>query len=218
MTGAVIVYGAGGLGREVLQIVRAVSDARVLGYVDDEVSPGTERNGARVLGGGGYLDALDGNVSVVLGISDPNIKRGIFAKLSRNPRISFPNVVHPHAMVSEYASLERGVVIAQGCIVSLDASLGVGVFLNMAAIVGHDAKIGDFSSVMPLAAISGNVNIGERCLIGAQSAILQGTTVGDGCTVGMGAVVLHDVPGGATVMGNPAVAKFGREDVVTPCP
>ncbi|MDR0653270.1 MAG: acetyltransferase [Synergistaceae bacterium] len=204
MTGAVIIYGAGGLGREVLQIVRAVSDARVLGYVDDGVPPGTERNGARVLGGAEYLDSM-GDVSVVMGISDPDIKRGIFDKLSRNPRVSFPNIVHPRAMVSEYASIARGVVITQNCIVSVDASLGVGVFLNMGAVVGHDAKIGDYSSVMPLAAISGNVNIGERCLIGAQSAIFQGLTVGDGCTVGMGAVVIRDVPDGATVMGNPAV-------------
>jgi sugar O-acyltransferase (sialic acid O-acetyltransferase NeuD family) len=215
MTGAVIVYGAGGLGREILQIVRAVSDARVLGCVDDGVPPGTERSGARVLGGAEYLDSLDGDVSVVIGISDPNIKRGIFDKLSRNPRISFPNIVHPRAIVSEYASLGRGVVITQNCIVSVDASLGVGVFLNMGAIVGHDTKIGDYSSVMPLAAISGNVNIGERCLIGAQSAILQGITVGNDCTVGMGAVVIRDVPDGATVMGNPAVS---RGSVVTSCP
>jgi sugar O-acyltransferase (sialic acid O-acetyltransferase NeuD family) len=205
MTGAVIVYGAGGLGREVLQIVRAVSNARVLGYVDDGVPPGTERDGARVLGGAEYIDSLDDDVSVVIGIADPVIKRGIFSKLSRNPRVSFPNLAHPHAAVSEYASLERGVVIASGCAVSVDASLGVGVFLNVGAVVGHDAKIGDFSSVMPLAAISGNVNIGKRCLIGAQSVILQGISVGEGCTVCMGAVVLRDVPDGATVMGNPAV-------------
>ncbi|MDR0764678.1 MAG: hypothetical protein LBE65_03700 [Synergistaceae bacterium] len=155
-------------------------------------------------GGGEYIDSL-GDVSVVMGISDPNIKRGIFDKLSRNPRISFPSIVHPRAIVSEYASLKRGVVIASGCAVSVNAALGFGVFLNVGAIIGHDAKIGDFSSVMPLAAISGNVKIGERCLIRAQSAILQGITVGDGCTVGMGAVVLRDVPDGATVMGNPAV-------------
>ncbi|MDR1133327.1 MAG: acetyltransferase [Synergistaceae bacterium] len=218
MPGAVIVYGAGGLGREVLQIVRAMPNARVLGYADDGVPPGTERNGARVLGGAEYLDTLDGPFSVVMGISDPNVKRGIFDRLSRNPLVSFPNVLHPRAMVSEYASLGRGVVITQSCIVSVDASLGVGVFLNMGAIVGHDSTIGDFSSVMPLAAISGNVKIGERCLIGAQSVILQGTAVGDGCTVGMGAVVIRDVPDGTTVMGNPAVAKSGREGAMTPCP
>ncbi|MDR0764676.1 MAG: acetyltransferase [Synergistaceae bacterium] len=215
MTGEVIVYGAGGLGREVSQIVMAMPGARVLGYVDDGVPPGTERNGVRVLGGAEYLDSLNGDVSVVMGISDPDIKRNIFDKLSRDPRISFPSIVHPRAIVSEYASLGRGVVIVSGCIVSVDAALGFGVFMNMGSIVGHDSKIGDFCSLMPLAVISGNVKIGERCLIGAQSAILQGITVGDGCTVGMGAVVLRDVPDGATVMGNPAVAKSGSEGDVS---
>jgi FlaA1/EpsC-like NDP-sugar epimerase len=129
MTDAVIIYGAGALGREILQIVRAVPNARVLGYVDDGVQAGTERNGARVLGGSEYLDSLDSRVSVVVGISDPNIKRGIFDRLSRNARISFPSIVHPSAMISEYASLSRGAVITQNCIVSVDAARGVGGFV-----------------------------------------------------------------------------------------
>ncbi len=41
--------------------------------------------------------------------------------------------------------------------------------------------------------------------IGANSTILPGVTIGEGALVGAGSVVVHDVPPGAVVAGNPAV-------------
>jgi maltose O-acetyltransferase len=48
------------------------------------------------------------------------------------------------------------------------------------------------------------VTIGANVWIGAAAIILPGVTVGDDAIVGAGAVVTRDVPGGATVVGNPA--------------
>jgi len=203
----VVVYGAGGLGREVLQLARAAlcpRGARVLGFVDDEVKPGTVLNGAEVLGGGEFLDTLREPFSLVYGFASPAAKKMIHARLKLNPLISFPSVVHPSASVSEYARTGEGVVIAASCIVSIDAVLGDCVFLNNGALIGHDSVLGSFVSVMPLAAISGSVAIGECTLIGAQSALIQGINIGRNCVVGMGSVVLRDVPEGSTVLGNPA--------------
>lgn len=44
----------------------------------------------------------------------------------------------------------------------------------------------------------------EGASIGGGAVLLPGVTVGRGATVGAGAVVTHDVPDGATVVGNPA--------------
>lgn len=203
----VVIYGAGGLGREVLQIVRATlcrEGAQVLGFVDDGVSPGTALNDAVVLGGGACLDTLRGPFSLVFGFASPAAKKELYTRLKENPLISFPNVVHPSASISEYARAGEGVVAAASSIVSVDAALGDCVFLNNGAMIGHGAVVGDFTSVMPMSAISGNVTIGEGCMIGAHAAIMQGLSIGRGCTVGMGAVVLRSVPDGATVLGNPA--------------
>ena len=204
----VIVYGAGGLGREVMQIVLktlvAGREYDALGYVDDGIAPGTVLNGFPVLGGGDYLQNLDGDIALVLGIAAPDIKTRLYHRFKDKRNISFPNVIHPGASVSESASLGRGVVIAHGCLISVDVALGECVFMNSCAIVGHDTKIGDFTSIMSLAAIAGNVTIGERCLIGTMSAIRQGLDVGESATIGMGSIVLRDVPSVATVLGNPA--------------
>lgn len=204
--GKIIVYGAGGLGREVLQLARTVvrDESRIAGYVDDGTESGEVRNDALVLGGGDYLDTLDKPFSLLLGISAPHIKRAIYERFSRNPLAHFPSVVHPNAVVSEYAVIGEGSVVTSSCIISIDARLGKCVFLNNGAIIGHDSTVGDFSSVMPLSAISGNVAVGEDCLIGAQSVIRQELSIGRGCTVGMGSVVLRSIPDGAIVIGNPA--------------
>jgi sugar O-acyltransferase (sialic acid O-acetyltransferase NeuD family) len=203
----IIIYGAGGLGREILQIVRAtlcLGGARVLGFVDDGVPPGTIRNDAEILGGGEYLDALSEPCSVVIGFADPKAKAETCRRLRDNPMISYPNIIHPSASVSGYASLGEGVVISPDCVVSIDAKIGNFVFLNYRAMIGHDSTVGSFTSVMPSVAVSGNVEIGERCMLGVGSLILQGVKITAGAMVGMGSVVLSDVSGDTSVFGNPA--------------
>ncbi len=208
MTGErIVVYGAGGLGREVLQLVRDTKcrdGAEVLGFVDDGVDAGTIRNDALVLGNIGYFDGIDKPTSVVFGIASCRVKENIYRRLKEHPLISFPNVIHPRARVEAYTTLGEGVVMAIDTFVSIDAHIGDCVLLNGKLAVAHDAWIGAFTSVMPMAAISGKVTIGKRCLIGTMSAIHQGITIGDDCTVGMGSIVLRDIPDGATVLGNPA--------------
>ncbi len=203
----IVIYGAGGLGREVLQLARQTlcrDGARVLGFVDDGVAPGTVLNDAEVLGGGDYIDSIREPFSLVFGLASPLAKKELYHRHKKNPLISFPNVIHRSASISEYAHLGEGVVVAASCLVSVDATLGTCVFLNSGAMIGHDAVVGDFTSIMPMSAISGNVAIGECCLIGVQSAIRQGLRVGRNCTVGMGSMVLRDVPDDSTVLGNPA--------------
>jgi acetyltransferase-like isoleucine patch superfamily enzyme len=48
------------------------------------------------------------------------------------------------------------------------------------------------------------VHIGDDVRIGPNAAILKGVTIGNGAEIAAGSVVLHDVPAGARVAGNPA--------------
>ena len=48
------------------------------------------------------------------------------------------------------------------------------------------------------------VTIGSNVWIGGGAILLPGITVGDNAVIGAGSVVTHDVPAGATVVGNPA--------------
>ncbi len=51
------------------------------------------------------------------------------------------------------------------------------------------------------------VTIGEDCWIGGNVTICPGVTIGHRCIVAAGSVVIHDVPDGCMVAGNPAQIK-----------
>lgn len=203
----VVVYGAGGLGRELMQLVRDVMCPRgavVIGHADDGVPAGSVFNGAPVLGGIAYFDSITKPTSVILGIGEPSIKERLYTLLKKNPLISFPSLIHPRALIRNYVTIEEGCVLIADCHVSVNVRLGKCVLINDSATVGHDVRIGDFASIMPQVAISGNIDIGERALIGVGTLIRQGLNIGADSVIGMGSVVLKDVPSGARVWGNPA--------------
>ena len=54
--------------------------------------------------------------------------------------------------------------------------------------------------------------LGDRVNVGPHCVILGPVSVGDGAIIGAGSVVVHDVPAGATVAGNPARVVGGPSD------
>ena len=207
----IVVYGAGGLGREVLRIVEDVNETnapaqkkKILGFIDDGVPEGTILEGYPVLGGQARLQAWGTPLDVVFGIASPTIKRNLYAVLSANPNLAYPSVCHPLSYVSHGSILSQGVVMAQFSMISLNVSLARFVFLNTGAEIGHDSIVGQYVSIMPTVNISGNVTIGDGVFIGVKATILQGLSVGEDATIGAASLVYSDVPTGCTVLGNPA--------------
>lgn len=94
------------------------------------------------------------------------------------------------------------------------------VFLDVARIeIGNGTQIG--SCVQMLAAdhprrpdlrrqgleLGRPISVGRNVWIGSGALLLPGVDIGDDAIVGAGSVVTRDVPGGATVMGNPARSR-----------
>lgn len=101
--------------------------------------------------------------------------------------------IHPAARIGRRLFIDHGtgLVIGQTAIVGDDVTLYHGVTLGG---VGKGSKTGGRR----------HPHILNGVMVGASAQILGGITVGTGAKVGSGAVVLRDVPGGATVVGNPA--------------
>ncbi|HMS82200.1 MAG TPA: sugar O-acetyltransferase [Nitrospira sp.] len=91
------------------------------------------------------------------------------------------------------------------------------VFLDCAPIeIGDDAQIGPavqlYTAEHPLDAETRRaglesarpIRIGRDVWIGGGAIVLAGVNVGDECVIGAGSVVVHDVPSGSVVAGNPA--------------
>lgn len=204
--------GAGGFGREALDVVEASGTMqgepiRVVGVADDQPSPlNLERlaaRGVRHLGGVEQLIAAGAPGWYLLGIGSPAVRARVAARFDAAGWRA-GTVVHPAATIGSAARIADGVVVCAGVQVSTNVTIGRHVHLNPNATVGHDTELGEFVSVNPGAIVSGDVTIGAGALIGAGAVVLQGLRVGERAVVGAAACVTREVAPDVVVKGVPA--------------
>ena len=198
----VLLLGAGGHGRVVLEACRA-SGLEVIGFLDDSPGKGSVLE-TPVLGSLGSFEEFKRKVDgAVLGIGDNDLRNEWLDKLKVGSW-HLPTVVHPFSSISPSALLGEGVVIVGGVVVNAQTKLDDGVIINTGASVDHDCCLGCCSHVSPGARLAGGVEVGERAWVGAGAVVIEGIHVGAGAVIGAGAVVTEDVPDGAKVAGVPA--------------
>lgn len=211
MTTRVVVVGAGGLGREVLDVVesrrQATGGIEVFGVVDDNPSEADlERLRVR---GHSYLGTIEQVLSdvraegYVVGIGTPEVRRNVARKFD-SAGWHAVSVVHPDASLGSEVAVEPGVVVCAGARVTTNTTIEAHALLNLNVTVGHDSRIGAFSVVNPGAHVSGDVAIQPVVLIGTGSVILQGIQVAEGAIIGANACVTKDIEAYVTVIGIPA--------------
>lgn len=212
MADRVVVLGAGGFGREALDVLEATifagNQAELLGVVDSGPSSlDLHRLAVRGIPYLGpeeeWLRSTVGDERFIIAIGDPRIRRAAALRFTAAGLLPI-SITHPRAVVGSQATIGDGVVIASGVQVSTNVTLGDHVHLNPGCIIGHDAALGEFVSVNPGAIVSGGVTAESTSLVGAGSIVLQGLTVGKDAIVGAGACVTRDIAPGTTVVGVPA--------------
>jgi sugar O-acyltransferase (sialic acid O-acetyltransferase NeuD family) len=213
MADGIIVIGAGGFGRETLDVIAAINATTrdsawdVIGVVDDAPADiQIERLRDREIRHLGGIDAnreLFDGTRYVVGIGSPGVRSRVVQKVEAWGALP-ATLVHPAAVVGTRVAIAAGSVVCGGVQISTNVRLGRHVHLNPGAIIGHDSVLDDFVSVNPGAIVSGEVTVGGGTLIGAGATVLQGLTVGTGATVGAGACATRDVDPGTVVVGIPA--------------
>lgn len=205
---SVIVVGAGGFGREVLDVLRD-QKTDIRGVVDDSPSSDNlrllEQQDVEYLGKTSELTErfATNEVEYLIGIGDGRIRRAI-DEMHSALGFTSATAVHSSATFGHAVEIGPGSVICAGVRATTNIRIGRHVHLNLNVTVGHDVLVGSYASANPGAAISGAVSIGDSALIGANSFILQGVEVGADSIVGASAAVVKRVDPGTTVAGVPA--------------
>jgi sugar O-acyltransferase (sialic acid O-acetyltransferase NeuD family) len=204
----IAILGAGGFGREVKTIIDAINKVNptydFIGFFDDGIEKGLLINSYDVLGGINDINKYDEDLSIVVCIADPKIKKKVISNIN-NSHIDFPSIIHPKASITdEFVTIGKGCIICEGTIITCNIEIKDFIILNLMCTVGHDTVIEDYCSFMPSVNISGEVKIEQGVYVGTGAKIINLLDIGENTIVGAGAVVSKSLPANCTAVGIPA--------------
>lgn len=209
-----IVFGASGHARVILDMAERTGGFRILGLLDSFKPAGVRFQDHPVLGDESMLPALAASnpgLQVHIAIGDNDARARITRHLiSLCPEIILATIIDPSAFVSRTAHIGPGSCVMPGAVVNAGAVTGTACIINSRAVLEHDARMGDHSSMGPGSIIAGGASIGDSAAILAGGVVKHGVRMGAHCVALTGAVIMSDCEPGGVMEGNPAMEKGRR--------
>lgn len=206
-----VILGAGGHGRVVLDVIQQAGKHKPVGFLDNNRSlHGRRVDGLPVLGGLEQLAELKkrGIEGAIVAIGDNGVRRAM-ADILESDGFELLNAIHPSAQLANTVNVGRGVVIAAGALVCAHCQIGDYVILNTGCIVDHESMIGTCAHICPGVRLAGHVTVESGAFIGIGATVIQNLRVGFESVVGAGSVVVQSVDPMTTVVGVPAGVTKG---------
>ena len=201
-----IVFGASGHAKVVIDIVERQGEFEIVGLLDDDLNRRGERFfGYPVLGTRAELPALLSAQlrHAIVAIGD-NGGRAAVAAIMAQQGWRFATAIHPGASLGRGVEIGLGSVVMAASVVNADAHLGAQVIVNSGATVDHDCRVEDAVHIAPGCHLCGGVSVGQGSLLGVGATVTPGVRIGRNAIVGAGSTVIRDVADHATVCGSPA--------------
>lgn len=210
MVTPIVIFGAGGFGREVLQVILDINESLntappwlPVGFIVDEGYDADDTiHGLPVHVGLSWLQQHS-DVHVVIAVGSSAGRKKIAERIAAYGN-SFATLIHPRAWLGRHVKAGPGSVICAGALLTTDIDVGAHVHVNIACTLGHDSVLGDFVTLNPAVSVSGNVEIAEGCEIGTGSILIPYASVGSWSIVGAGSIVTKPLPENITAVGAPA--------------
>jgi sugar O-acyltransferase (sialic acid O-acetyltransferase NeuD family) len=212
----VLVFGASGHAKAVIDTLERQGIYRVAGIVDANLPVATTFCGYPILGRDVDLPELVATHGIsggVVAIGD-NWRRQKVATSIRElcPDLTLVNSIHPSAVLAPSVTVGEGTTIMAGVVINADCHVGRLCILNTNASLDHDSEMGDAASLGPGAIIGGCVTIGASSAVCIGATVVHNIRIGPRTVVGAGAVVVRDVGANVVAFGNPARAVRVRND------
>jgi len=202
----IVIYGAGGHGKVVADIIKKSKKFEIVGFVDDNTKlSGQKFFGYLILGAGQILpQLLKKNIKYcIVAIGDNNIRVNL-AKKIKSIGFNLPTLIHPQATIASDVVFGEGTVVMAGAVINPGSKIGNYVIINTGATVDHDNIIEEGAHIAPGAHLGGGVKIGKKSLVAIGASVREYCEVGSNSIVGIGAAVIKSVPDNVVVVGVPA--------------
>lgn len=206
-----VLYGAGGMGREIVRVVERINNVdksnpvyNLLGFIDDAFpNGGTTKLNVPILGDMNWLLNHKSQVVCSCTIGFPELRKKIIERLIAND-VKLETLIDPSAVIDRSTVMGKGCVIQNLVAISTNVTLGDGVFLNSGVGLGHDAVVGNYCVIHTRACVSGACKLGNEVLIGGMAFLNPKVRVQDNAIVAPLSAVYGIVRKNTKVIGNPA--------------
>lgn len=207
-----VIIGAGGCGREVLQWAKDINKIEkrwnIKGFIDDDLNAlNGKKCSESILS---MIDEykIDAEDEFVCCIGNSNIRKKVVEKL-RTKGAVFTTLVHPNAVVADTCTLGNGSIIYPYALISDNAIIGESCIINMYSSVAHDSILGEYCTISAHCDVTGMCVLGDRVFMGSTSHVVPASRIGDDVYVCAGSTVMTRVRAGMKVLGNPAkIVRF----------
>lgn len=210
-----LVVGAKGFAKEVLEIIHQSNDLENLVFYDDvstdigDMLYDTFPIIRNIEDARTYLNTVDNRFTI--GIGNPSLRQKLYDKFIAIGGV-YTSTISVFSRIGNYGiTIGSGTNILDGVVISNDVKIGKGCILYYNSIITHDVQIGDFVEISPAVKILGRATIGSNVQIGANATILPDVKIGNNVVVGAGAVVINDLPDHCVTVGVPAkIIKYNK--------
>lgn len=200
------VYGASGLGREILELAKIINEKEKKWtdyiFIDDGNVPEVV-DGYDVYKYDAAKDKYSTALEIAMGVGEPTTREKLFKKI-KNDGISTPTLIHPNVYLPDSTVIGEGVIIQEGCFISVGVRICDYTFLQPKCAIGHDCVLNEGCIISTFDSIAGAVKIGKCTYLGMGVSVMELLSIGDYAVIGMGSAVFKDVPDEMIAIGNPA--------------
>jgi sugar O-acyltransferase (sialic acid O-acetyltransferase NeuD family) len=203
LTSSIAIFGAGGLGRELLQVLRDLG-IPCAGFVVDQEFPAPDAVCGVVVHRSVFALAENPSVSFVIALGNPDARARAAAKLEHQIGSRFATIIHPRTWITDTVNIGPGSMVFGFTSITANTSLGRHVLINPGTTIAHDCELADFATLGPSCALAGGVVVEEGAELGIGVRVAPGVRIGRAAVIGAGAVCIRPVLPGTTVVGVPA--------------
>jgi len=207
MENPVLIFGAGDLGVQALDIFRR-NNVLVYGLLDDKKElHGQEFGDVSVLGNtddAAFVNIIGSKCEAFVAIGERSVRERMVETLTDDHKTMPVNAIHDSAIVSEMAVIGHGNLIGARVVVGPKTTVGSHCIIQSGAVLDTWVQVGDYATIGSGAIINDRVKIADGAFIGSGAVLVAGIEVGKNARIGAGSVVVENVPAKATFFGNPA--------------